>query len=426
MKKLLLTTLAIFCIGMTTAHANPTEKQKIIDMVKSSDDNAKAYSSDGKRFYQKEYTLNDKGGVDMRVREKYLPAVTDGINRTPKTSYFAIAPKTFKYVGKASRLTNPIGIGLLMVDVLGSEDWDINPNDNTINYEPSGAYDYVCDGVVYAIEADALSCGYSKIRKMYNYQNGQELKYSTYWWGDNLFLEGHTTLYHRQLKKDKQVMTDEQFDAIVRDLAKAGNINAKQVILDAVKDEIADGKHDSEIIRLADDISQDTPTDDTPTEESPPDNPTDPSQGTGTDTDPKTDTPTNPNTGTGTAIGTEDTPKDNPDKTSSDLPPFCEWAKPVCDFIDWVRQESPQDEPPKTVPKAGVGDIPELSDVDRNKQYIDFTGECPTGQISFGINGTQYSYTMPYTHFCELLDKLSFWLLAFTYLSTAYFVVSNL
>lgn len=426
MKKLLLTTLAIFCIGTTTTHAQPTEKQKIIDMVKSSDDNVKAYSSDGKRFYQKEYTLNDKGGIDVRVREKYLPAVTDGINRTPKTSYFAIAPKTLKYVGKASRLTNPIGIGLLMIDVLGSEDWNVNPN-NTITYtkNPDKPYCtwYSCADTPQMACDEWFAYTISKSPRFadsYKVQDG----------GGGCLVYGGENRYNGNMgaavtfkAPQRQVMTDEQFEAIVRDLAKAGNINAKQVILDAVKDEIADGKHDSEIIRLADDISQDTAT-----EEPPPDNPTDPSQGTGTDTDPKTDTPTNPNTGTGTAIGTDDTPKDNdnPDKTSSDLPPFCEWAKPVCDFIDWVRQEPPQDEPPKTVPKAGVGDIPELSDVDRNKQYIDFTGECPTGQISFGINGTQYSYTMPYTHFCELLDKLSFWLLAFTYLSTAYFVVSNL
>lgn len=404
MKKIILATVAVLCFGV--AHADvKLSTSELKELAKSAQwhDNASYLSKDGKVRYSAHYELDKDGRPKLVAKKSYLPAVTDGINRTPKTSYFAITPKTLKYVGKASRLTNPIGIGLLMIDVLGSDvDWDINPNDNTINYEPSGAYDYVCDGVVYAIEADALSCGYAKIRRMYNYQNGQELKYGTYWWGDNLFLEGHTTLYHRQPKKDKQVMTDEQFEAIVRDLAKAGNINAKQVILDAAKDEIADGKHDSEIIRLADDISQDTPTDDTPTEEPPPDNPTDPSQGT--DTDPKTDTPTNPNTGTGTAIGTEDTPKDNdnPDKTSSDLPAFCEWASIVCEFIG-VKPDMPD------VP-VPTKDIELKSPAEFDKDYVRFGEQCPADvSVDVDMGFASHTVVFPFTPICDFVKDYLSW-----------------
>lgn len=420
-KKILITALSM-CLGVGIANANPTEKQKIVDLVKSSDDNAKFYSSDGKRFYQKEMSINDKGGLDVRVREKYLPAVTDGVIKTHKTSYFGISPQTLKYIGKIGKATNAVGIGLLMIDVLGEGvDWALDPANTTVSFLPKDTGNYDVLGFKGATAEEACQKWFAMMVKRDpdfadSVEADNDERCAVY--GGKYKFNGATGAIVRKLTVERQVMSEAEFEAIVKDLAKAGNINAKQVILDAGKDEIADGKHDEAIERLADDISSDDTQDDPTTDTKPDDNttpsPTDNPTDTTADKD-KTDTQPQPETATAT---------DN--NGNFELPPFCSWASVVCDFIDWVRQEPPQDEPPQTVPKKGVGDIPELSDVDRYKERINFDGQCPTGQISFGINGTQYSYVMPYTHFCQLLEQLAPWLLAFTYLSTAYFIVSNL
>lgn len=408
MKKIILATVAVLCFGV--AHADvKLSKSELKELAKSAQwhDNASYLSKDGKVRYSAHYELDKDGRPKLVAKKSYLPAVTDGINRTPKTSYFAIAPKTLKYVGKASRLTNPIGIGLLMIDVLGSEDWNVNPN-NTITYtkNPDKPYCtwYSCaDTPQMACDewfSDAISKN-PRFADRYVYSGSPN---------NNCLIYGGSEKYNGNLGAvvtfkvpQRQVMTDEQFEAIVRDLAKAGNINAKQVILDTVKDEIADGKHDSEIIRLADDISQDTPTDDTPTEESPPDNPTDPSQGTGTDTDPKTDTPTNPNTGTGTAIGTEDTPKDDtPNKTSSDLPAFCDWASIVCEFIG-VKPDMPD------VP-VPTKDIELKNPAEFDKDYVRFGKQCPADvSVDVDMGFASHTVVFPFTPICDFVKDYLSW-----------------
>lgn len=96
----------------------------------------------------------------------------------------------------------------------------------------------------------------------------------------------------------------------------------------------------------------------------------------------------------------------------------------VCDFIDWVRQEPPEPPPPEQVSKPTLSDLG--IDDDRFEKRVHFSGECPSGNFEFSANGLFFSKPIPYHHFCDLLIKLKPWLLAFVYLSTAYFVVSNL
>lgn len=165
-------------------------------------------------------------------------------------------------------------------------------------------------------------------------------------------------------------------------------------------------------------------------------------------TDTKDETKDKPKTGTGTRAGsgtadstqagTKDetatengtsTKKDEKDKDKEkdkELPKFCEYAKTVCDFIDWMKEPPPSDEPPKQVPKATISDVGDLGSVDRYRQRINFDGQCPTGTLSFEVKSVAYSYQIPYHHFCSLLEQLRPWLLAFTYLSTAFFVVRSL
>lgn len=108
-----------------------------------------------------------------------------------------------------------------------------------------------------------------------------------------------------------------------------------------------------------------------------------------------------------------------------ELPPFCSWAAPVCDFIDWFKEPPPADLPAGDVPFATTGDIG-LDDVDRFEKRIDFSGQCPVNDFSFTMMGVTYAKPIPYYHFCGFLEQIAPWLLAMCYLGTAYFVVENI
>lgn len=115
-------------------------------------------------------------------------------------------------------------------------------------------------------------------------------------------------------------------------------------------------------------------------------------------------------------------PKDPP--KPFEVPKFCTWASSVCNFMDWVKQKPPKPPSNEQIKNPSLSDLG--IDDTRFDKRINFDGQCPTGKIEFTIKGNFFSKPIPYTHFCELLKMLKPWLLAFTYLSTAYFVVSNL
>ena len=123
-----------------------------------------------------------------------------------------------------------------------------------------------------------------------------------------------------------------------------------------------------------------------------------------------------------TQVHTPPTPKDPPKPL--EVPKFCTWASSVCNFMDWVKQEVPEPPSNEQIKNPSLSDLG--IDDTRFDKRINFDGQCPTGKLEFTIKGNFFSKPIPYTHFCELLKMLKPWLLAFTYLSTAYFVVSNL
>lgn len=106
-----------------------------------------------------------------------------------------------------------------------------------------------------------------------------------------------------------------------------------------------------------------------------------------------------------------------------DLPKFCDWAKPVCDFMEWIKKEPPQPEPPKPLPKSSLSD---LGIDDTIKQEIDFGGKCPSYSLDFTINGIQVHEPIPVWHFCKLLEQIAPWLVGFTYLSCALLISRSL
>lgn len=137
------------------------------------------------------------------------------------------------------------------------------------------------------------------------------------------------------------------------------------------------------------------------------------------------DTTTNTNTNTNTTTTTNTHTNTKTETKSFEMPTFCGWAQTVCDFVDWFKAEPPQEQEPKKVPKADLSDLG-LSNDELFKQRIQFDGQCPKHELRFSVNGHNLIKPIPTYHFCNLLEQLAPWLLAFSYLSSGFFVVRNL
>lgn len=384
-KKLLITAvLATFAVS-----ANANDKITPSQLKELANNSTSYLTHDGKARVSVEYHLDDDGKVRMTAKKQYLPAVTDGKNYTPKSSYFAISPKTLKYIGKIGKATNVVGISMLMVDVLGEGvDWALDPANNSVKYNmpaTSSAFDDAC---------------YKHFSNQY-LPPAHTLRYARFSRHTHAEIDGNIQCLVKldgfpewdmhmwtPIDKDTRVMSDEEFEQKIRDLAKAGNINAKQVILDAGKDEIITGKHDEAVERLADDIS----TDDT-TDETQPDNPPSDDDET-TSPNPDDKTTLNPD---GTAD--KDAPKQDPETSSNfELPPFCSWATIVCEFIG-TKPDMP-DEPLPTK------DIQLKTPAEFDKDYIDFGGQCPADiNVDIDLAFAKHTISYSFTPICDFVQN---------------------
>lgn len=108
-----------------------------------------------------------------------------------------------------------------------------------------------------------------------------------------------------------------------------------------------------------------------------------------------------------------------------ELPAFCSWASKVCDFVDWVKEPVPADQPVKPVPYGGLSDLG-LDSLDRFEQRITFPNQCPQEVFSFQMFGRTFSKAIPYEQICDPLEQIAPWLLAFVMLGSAYFILENI
>ncbi|MDC5520029.1 hypothetical protein NRA58_06315 [Acinetobacter baumannii] len=94
--------------------------------------------------------------------------------------------------------------------------------------------------------------------------------------------------------------------------------------------------------------------------------------------------------------------------TSSTLPNFCDWATPVCSFVEWFKDDTDIPEPEKY----------EVKEFDKTKLPIspqfNFNSQCPapkTFNLNLGMASTQIS--LPYDYFCSFaIDVRPFVILA--------------
>lgn len=86
----------------------------------------------------------------------------------------------------------------------------------------------------------------------------------------------------------------------------------------------------------------------------------------------------------------------NPQIKPFELPAFCDWAKPVCDFIDWFKKDDTSDTDVDV-------NVPQTPSIDTD---INFGGSCPanvTGSFVIGGRTTTFNI-MDWSQFCLIMS----------------------
>lgn len=123
----------------------------------------------------------------------------------------------------------------------------------------------------------------------------------------------------------------------------------------------------------------------------------------GSTTKTTTTTTTNPDGTTSTQTSTTTTKPDGSTTTTSsgtkpaDMPAFCNYAKTLCDWILWTKQE-PQLTPVPEIPKREISrdELPQA-------QQINFGGGCPSGETFQAFGQT---VTLSYGVACDLMTMI--------------------
>ena len=111
-----------------------------------------------------------------------------------------------------------------------------------------------------------------------------------------------------------------------------------------------------------------------------------------TSTDTETTTVTDPLTGNQTTTGTG--------TGSIQFPAFCDWAGIVCEWIGWTKEEpeEPQIEPP-VIEQIDIPFVP--------FSITQFNATCPPDQqLSLDLMGTNQSFVLPMTPFCDFFSSI--------------------
>lgn len=111
-----------------------------------------------------------------------------------------------------------------------------------------------------------------------------------------------------------------------------------------------------------------------------------------------------------TASVTASTPASSTAPTTIELPPFCQWAKPVCDFVDWLKKDDIPPEEQPTTPESS-DDIDVVGIVSR--PYVSFPAYCPDNPSWTFLGGT---ITFPLNIVCQSFEMLKYAMLCYAYI----------
>lgn len=109
-----------------------------------------------------------------------------------------------------------------------------------------------------------------------------------------------------------------------------------------------------------------------------------------------------------------------PEPIPFELPAFCSWARPVCDFVNWAMAD------PQLMPiddyTPEIQDVSKFDNIDLNSGVINASGQCPAPEQLSIFGG---SVSLSYAPLCMILEKLAPVIVACAYITGAYIIVRN-
>ncbi len=371
-------------------------------------------------------TIEPANDSTYEVRAKKIAKMSPANDPIYKKSKIKIpspkVPKMARYLKKGFGVATVLQVGIDLLDT--GVKYVMNPENNTVRFtNPTVTSEPMCrpySGSESGTKEEVCSLLKDRFNKNFDTTrftlNGISFNENTGVGRCNLSLgtNDYTQFFKCAIPKSKEIEIplDDLADR-VKKLEQKDDNNAREFVKQIIRHEIQEGVYNN----MLDDNAEPLP--DTDPQTNPQTDPaTDPQTNPQTDpatdpqtnpqTDPATDPQTNPQTDPATDPQTN--PQTDPktdEKTDSEevpkadkfkLPKFCDWAKKVCDFVDWMKKK-PKDEDYKTdIKDRDLGEfLPKM-----NKQYVKGDRQCPAPkEIPITLVGQSKVISISYEPFCE-------------------------
>lgn len=302
------------------------------------------------------------GTREIEIKKNY-PVVPYDPNhpnvQKQKSSKFNISAKAKTLAGRFGRGLNALALGVAVADLIGEGiDWVLDPENNSVRYNTPDGYMWrsvVFDdgGQLYATKELAAkancrvhsNCQSVSYLRMVDNENNYEVNIIT-----KSGSEGFAwTVQRVQVKQEQSLSLDIIAQHVINNENVTNNItnNYYDAVNDTLIEQIQKGEHDDAIKEAIKRLQDDK-----------------------TDTDTSTENKDEPDTST-----------ENKEETQTggggQFPKFCEWAKPVCDFIEWYKEEPKMK--PEQVPET---DIQLKTPEEFDKKHINIGGSCPADVVA--------------------------------------------
>lgn len=342
-----------------------------------------------------------KGGATVTVSKNY-PVVPYDPNHpnVKKQSSFSIKANAKTLANRFARGANAVALGYAVIDLLGDGiDWVLDAENHQIVYNiPEG------DNCKYNNNFGPISLLAPQACR------GMNLNFDKYVYRGEVFSSGkYRPLYDARCTptgsayiycgypspEEQTVSLDTLASHVISN--ESNNDDYHGAVTDTLVEQITNGDHDSDIKSAIDKVGS-----------SPNNNP---SSDTGSSSADKTDSSSDTDVldlpDNVPDIGREDTP--------FELPEFCDWAEPVCDFIDWIKKEPNADKDTNVDIDENIIDFKPIAE----KSYIVLPKTCPPNpKLSFSIPfvaGTQ-TLEFPLHIFCEAFALFKVVIILFAYI----------
>lgn len=353
-----------------------------------------------------------KGGATVTVSKNY-PVVPYDPNHpnVKKQSSFAIKANAKTLASRFGRGLNAAALGYAVVELIGEGiDWVLDPTNNSIRYDAPDGYMWksaVFDngGRLYPTpqlaaqgncEAYSGCTGVARLRKLSDesYQvlvSTRNIDETPAWTVDRVKVTQEQSMSLDTIASHVINNEDNSTTNIITN-------NYYNTVNETLIEQIEKGEHDPQIKSALDDVNTSPPN---------------------TDTNTNNDTVTKPDATTTPTTLPPEVPEIGRDEDKPfELPAFCDWAKHVCDFIDWMKIDPPS---PQEMPKIPINEI-DADDYDINPNLYNSNVQCPTPiQVNIGMG----VISIPYDSLCLFFTKNSPLIVAIAYLIGGFIVMGR-